>query len=122
MTQAPLKPGDVVRYYPIMYERMAFSDHRVVEIYPDGVPSCREPMVKLSDKSGIVLVSHCVPIPDVETAMAVRYLDGFRDGLAAFAHMRDGVSYVGTTGMTLREALDKVDRGEIWNQAVRPKP
>ena len=37
------------------------------------------------------------------------YYDGVADGLRCFAWMRDGTSYVGTTGTTLAEALDAVD-------------
>jgi hypothetical protein len=41
------------------------------------------------------------------------YDRGFRDGLAAYAWWKDGVQYVGTTGTTLVEALEKVK--ETWN-------
>lgn len=32
------------------------------------------------------------------------YESGYMEGLATYAHMRDGVLYVGTTGKTLRRA------------------
>ncbi len=31
----------------------------VIEVYPDGIPSCKEPMLKIAGKSGVVLASHC---------------------------------------------------------------
>jgi hypothetical protein len=58
--------------------------------------------------------------PDGLTDAAVKprrtptdYERGYLEGLQAFAHMRDGVLYVGTTGKTLRQAMrqfmDEVD-------------
>jgi len=41
------------------------------------------------------------------------YDRGFRDGLATFAHYKDGVQLVGTTGMTLKDA-DEHYRS-LWN-------
>jgi hypothetical protein len=35
-----------------------------------------------------------------------------RDGIHRYAHWRDGVQYVGTTGRTLKEALDAVNEAE----------
>lgn len=48
------------------------------------------------------------------------YIQGMKDGIAAFAHMNAGVYYVGTTGLTLKEGIALVDKGEIWNQEVKP--
>ena len=33
---------------------------------------------------------------------------GMRDGVIRFAHWKDGVQYVGTTGKTLTTALDEI--------------
>ncbi len=41
------------------------------------------------------------------------YRAGFADGVAAYAHMKSGVSYVGTTGRTLKEAIANVE--QTWN-------
>lgn len=35
------------------------------------------------------------------------YDAGFKDGLETFAHMKDGVTYVGTTGTLLKVAIAK---------------
>ncbi len=35
------------------------------------------------------------------------YIDGYIDGLSAYAWWKDGVQYVGTTGRTLPEAISK---------------
>ena len=40
------------------------------------------------------------------------YFDGIREGLHRYAHWKDGVQYVGTTGKTLKEALDEVAKEE----------
>jgi len=31
----------------------------VIEVYPEGIPSSKEPMLKIAGKSGVVLASHC---------------------------------------------------------------
>lgn len=38
------------------------------------------------------------------------YYDGLCDGIYAYAYMKDGVYYVGTTGRTLKQALEEVNR------------
>jgi len=39
------------------------------------------------------------------------YVRGLEDGIRAYAWMKDGVSYVGTTGRTLAEALENARTG-----------
>jgi len=41
------------------------------------------------------------------------YRQGFADGLATYSWMKDGVTYVGTCGTTLREAKTRLERH--WN-------
>lgn len=36
------------------------------------------------------------------------YYNGLADGVARFAHWKDGVQYVGTCGKTLKEALEEI--------------
>lgn len=36
------------------------------------------------------------------------YFDGVIEGVAKFAHWKDGVQYVGTCGKTLREAIQEI--------------
>ena len=40
------------------------------------------------------------------------FYDGMREGVRAYAHWRDGVQYVGTTGTTLAQALERIDSEE----------
>ena len=44
--------------------------------------------------------------------MTRAYHKGLREGIEQYAHWQDGVQYVGTTGRTLREAIDTVDQRE----------
>lgn len=46
------------------------------------------------------------------------YHRGFLDGLAAYAHSKDGAHYVGMTGKTLREA--GAQAAETWNYSPWP--
>jgi hypothetical protein len=41
------------------------------------------------------------------------YYQGVREGIEMFAHWREGVQYVGTTGKTLKEAIDKIKVEEM---------
>jgi hypothetical protein len=41
------------------------------------------------------------------------YKQGFIDGLACYAWWKDGIQFVGTTGMTLKEATKEVEKQ--WN-------
>lgn len=40
------------------------------------------------------------------------FYEGMREGVRAYAHWRDGVQYVGTTGKTLAQALEQIDSEE----------
>ena len=40
------------------------------------------------------------------------YYIGLREGVSMFAHWRDGVQYVGTTGKTLKQAIDQINAEE----------
>lgn len=53
------------------------------------------------------------PLDEVEEIVATSYKRGYEDGLAAYAHWKDGVQYVGTTGRTLRSAQESVEA--TWN-------
>lgn len=56
-----IKVGDTVRFYPVA-GRQIHSTHTVAEVIPNGIPSCREPMLKLEGKAGVVLAAHCKPV------------------------------------------------------------
>ena len=45
------------------------------------------------------------------------YVRGLEDGIRAYAWMKDGVTYVGTTGRTLGEALEAARDGRYPPQA-----
>jgi len=47
------------------------------------------------------------------------YRAGFIDGATAWAHWRDGKQEVGTTGKTLREAVEQIKRGDVYNYLPR---
>jgi len=40
------------------------------------------------------------------------YFDGVREGIRMYAWWRDGIQYCGTTGTTLKQALEEVDQAE----------
>jgi len=48
------------------------------------------------------------------------YLEGVLCGLEAFAWMKDGVYYVGTTGTTLKAAQEKAKAGLLYGQRAKP--
>lgn len=48
----------------------------------------------------------------LQLAQTRAYYQGLRDGICKYAHWRDGVQYVGTTGRTLRSALQDIDQEE----------
>jgi hypothetical protein len=48
----------------------------------------------------------------LQLRMTQAYHEGLRDGIHRYAHWRDGVQYVGTTGCTLQQALDDVNQAE----------
>jgi hypothetical protein len=48
----------------------------------------------------------------LQLAQTRAYYEGLRDGIHQYAHWRDGVQYVGTTGRTLQQALDSVNQSE----------
>jgi hypothetical protein len=58
-----LKPGDRVLYFPVLGKTKLPNGipATVTDVYQNGIPSCREPMVKLDNKAGVVLASHCMP-------------------------------------------------------------
>ena len=48
----------------------------------------------------------------MQLAQSRAYYQGRRDGISLYAHWKDGVQYVGTTGCTLKEALEYIDQEE----------
>jgi len=48
-------------------------------------------------------------------ALEKLYRRGFIDGMKTFAYWKDGVQYVGTTGMMLSEAIEHIDSLTYYN-------
>ena len=48
----------------------------------------------------------------LQLAQTRAYYDGVRQGIEMYAHWRDGTQYVGTTGRTLKEAIERVNLAE----------
>lgn len=53
----------------------------------------------------------------LQMSMSRAYYQGRRDGINLYAHWRDGVQYVGTTGCTLKQALEYIDQDEAKTMA-----
>lgn len=56
--KSEFKPGDLVRFYPVAGRRI-YEERIVTSVHPNGIPSCREPMLMLEGKPGVVLAAHC---------------------------------------------------------------
>jgi len=48
----------------------------------------------------------------MQLAQSRAYYQGRREGVELYAHWKDGLQYVGTTGRTLKEALANIDQDE----------
>ena len=48
----------------------------------------------------------------LQLAQTRAYYDGVRQGIEMYAHWQDGTQYVGTTGRTLKEAIERVNLAE----------
>lgn len=57
------KEGDLVGYKSVLEDSEFQHVGKVRSVHPNGIPSCREPMVMLEGKAGVVLASHCTRIP-----------------------------------------------------------
>lgn len=53
----------------------------------------------------------------MQVQMTRAYYQGVREGIQRYAHWRDGVQYVGTTGRTLKQAYQAVDQDEALDLA-----
>jgi hypothetical protein len=49
----------------------------------------------------------------LQLAQTRAYYQGLRDGVIRYAHWRDGTQHVGTTGLTLSDALAEIAAEEI---------
>lgn len=48
----------------------------------------------------------------LQLSQSMAYYSGLREGVSRFAHWKDGVQYVGTTGKTLKAALAEIQAEE----------
>lgn len=45
----------------------------------------------------------------IEYEKKLKYIQGLKDGIQMYSWMKEGVTYVGTTGKTLKKALEEID-------------
>lgn len=55
----------------------------------------------------------------VKIIQARAYFEGLRDGVSQYAHWKEGVQYVGSTGKTLASALSDIDLAEKKELALK---
>lgn len=58
-TSGGLKIGDFVGYRSSMQDKDFQHKGEVRSVHPDGIPSCKRPLVMLKGKAGVVLADHC---------------------------------------------------------------
>lgn len=58
-----LHVGEKVGYVSRLGDNEFQHVGRIHTVLPDGIPSCKEPMVMIEGKAGVVLASHCIYIP-----------------------------------------------------------
>ena len=49
----------------------------------------------------------------LQIAQTRAYYKGMREGINRYAHWKDGVQYVGTTGRTLHQAIAELQQEEV---------
>ena len=49
----------------------------------------------------------------LQIAQTRAYYKGMREGINRYAHWKDGVQYVGTTGRTLNQAIAELQQEEV---------
>ena len=59
----PFKEGDLVGYKSCLEDPEFSHVGRVREVYLDGIPSHRRPMIKIEGKAGVLDTDHCTKIP-----------------------------------------------------------
>jgi hypothetical protein len=60
------------------------------------------------------MVQNFTPEQDqfLQLSQSMAYYAGLKEGISMFAHWKDGVQYVGTTGKTLKDALAEIQADE----------
>lgn len=61
-TAGGFKVDDLVGYKSSLGQEGFTYTGRVSSVHPDGIPSCKRPLVMLKGLAGVVLASHCIPI------------------------------------------------------------
>ena len=74
------------------------------------------------DQLGVVSYNGLQPLHTCEAVMTYEteqrivslkaWYSGMREGVVRFAHWKDGVQYVGTTGRSLRDAIVQINKEE----------
>lgn len=52
-------------------------------------------------------------ITRAQKAQIESYFEGMKAGVQEFAHWKDGQQFVGTTGKTLKKALEEIDQQRV---------
>lgn len=60
-----IQVDDKVGYRSTLKDQDFSHIGRVRSVHPDGIPSCREPMIMIEGKAGVVLATHCTVLFDV---------------------------------------------------------
>lgn len=89
--------------------RVTDEDRRNAQMMAASITFRGKPLTDLPDGATKVIEGLAKEFAE---ARLRAYFRGIRDGVRRFAWWRDGVQYVGTTGRTLRQALDEVDTQE----------
>jgi hypothetical protein len=59
----PFKVGDVVGYKSCLEDPEFTHVGRVYDVWIDGIPSDRRPLIKIEGKAGVIDPDHCTKIP-----------------------------------------------------------
>ena len=65
-----MKIGDKVGYVSVIGDQKFQHVGKVYDIWENGIPSCKEPMVKIEGKAGCVLMSHCIILEEPSSVPA----------------------------------------------------
>lgn len=85
--------------------RVTDEDRRRAEEFVATLRFRGKPLTELPDSAAQIIAGVA---KEFSSLRSQAYFRGLRDGVQRFAWWKDGVQHVGTTGRTLRQALDEV--------------
>lgn len=89
--------------------RVSDEDRRRAEEFVGTLKFRGKPLTEMPDSAAAIIAGAAKEFAEIRQRA---YFRGVRDGVQRFAWWKDGVQRVGTTGRTLRQALDEVDTQE----------